>query len=102
MHSTQNLCRIALASPYEEGIPAYVMVGCVTPALALAKDHLDTLLPSTWRLLIDLLLRLGCVSCAPRLPTRAYSVLAEVFCVRATPAARACARECVRGASSRG
>ena len=54
------LARLALCSPADADLPAHVAV-FVRPALALAKDHLDTLLPSTWRLLIDLLLRLGCV-----------------------------------------
>ena len=53
------LSRIALASTEagDMAFPEHVFVGCVKPALQLAREHIITLLPSTWRLLLMVLLR---------------------------------------------
>jgi hypothetical protein len=62
------LCRLALCVPRSQSLPEHVVQGCVDPALRLAQDNLGALRPSTWRLLIDLLLRTRCGGsflCAP-------------------------------------
>ncbi len=54
------LCRLALCVPRSQSLPEHVVQGCVDPALRLVQDNLGALRPSTWRLLIDLLLRTRC------------------------------------------
>ncbi len=58
--AVKALCRVALASAAmpELPFPDHLFLGAVTPALQLAREHLCSLMPSTWRLVLMVLLRL--------------------------------------------